>query len=319
MKTLFNLTTDAHDLCRYKNSEDLSADLAGFDGLELMCYETDERGIVLPGQVVGVHMSFFACWLDFWLGDEQALIKEFDTLKNAELHYGGLHRSALLNRFRADLDSARRYGAEYVVFHVSDCTTQEVYTRRFKHTSAQVVDAACQLLNQLFKDVKDGPALLLENLWYPGLDFTDPELTRRLLEGIDYKNKGIMLDTGHLLHTNPAIRTQEQGLAYIQKQLDAHGDLVGVIRGIHLNQSLTGEYQQRVAGSPPVLESSFLKRQWQLLEHVLQVDLHRPFTCGGIGDFIRRTDPQYLVYEFITRSRDQHRQYLKEQRDALNR
>lgn len=319
MKTLFNFTTDADDLCRYKNSDDLSADLSGFDGLELMCFDPDARGIILPEQVVGIHMSFFPCWLDFWLGDEKALLREFDSLKNVELHYGGPDKSALLQRFQTDLNSARQYGAEYVVFHVSDCSTEEVYTRHFKHTSIEVVDAACQLLNQLFQNVTDGPALLLENLWYPGFDFTDPDLTRRLLEGIEYKNKGIMLDTGHLLHTNPAIRTQEEGLIYIQKQLDSHGELAGLIRGVHLNQSLTGQYEQQVAGKPPILESTYSKRQWQLLEHVLQVDLHQPFTCRGIRDLVHRIAPQYLTYEFISRSRNQHRQYLKEQKDALTR
>ena len=317
MKTLFNLTTDAHDLCRYKNSQELSSDLLGFDGLELMCYERDIQGIILPKQVTGIHMSFFPYWLDFWLGDENALMKEFGNHANWETYYGGSNRSALLSRFHKDLEYAKQYGAEYVVFHVSDCATQEVYTREFKHSHAEVVDATCGLLNQLFKDIKDGPALLLENLWYPGFDFIDPSVTRRLLEGIDYKNKGIMLDTGHLFHTNSDIRTQEEGLRYINKQLDLHGDLTKYIRGVHLNQSITGEYERRIVCNPPTPQSTYAKRQWQLLEHVLQVDLHQPFTCDGVADLVERIAPDYLVYEFISQNRQEHLSYLKQQTDAL--
>lgn len=318
MKTLFNLTTDADDLCRYKDSAELSSDLLGFDGLELMCYDTDARGVVLPEQVKGVHMSFFAYWLDFWRGDESALLEEFGNLENLEAYYGGSDPYALLRRFRKDLDAARQYGAEYLVFHVSDCSTEEVYTRRFRHSSRDVVDATCQLLNQLFKNVSDGPALLLENLWYPGLDFTDPAVTQRLLDGIEYKNKGIMLDTGHLFHTNRRIRNQQEGLDYIKRQLDRHGKLTEQIRGIHLNQSITGEYEQRIISDPPLLESDYSKRQWQLLDHVLQVDLHQPFTCPGVKGLIDRIAPEYLVYEFISRNRSEHLRYLKQQSDALN-
>ena len=32
-----------------------------------------------------------------------------------------------------------------------------------------------------------------------------------------------MLDMGHLLHTNTALRTQEEGVVYINSLLDMHG------------------------------------------------------------------------------------------------
>ena len=51
-----------------------------------------------------------------------------------------------------------------------------------------------------------------------------------------------MLDTGHFLHTNLDLKTQEEGVDYLNQMLDAHGDLVSYIKGIHLQQSLTGDY-----------------------------------------------------------------------------
>lgn len=81
----------------------------------------------------------------------------------------------------------------------------------------------------------------MENLWWPGFTFTSPQMTQKLMDGIHYEKKGIMLDTGHLLHTNLDLRNQREGIAYIQKQLEEHGELCSWIKGIHLNQSLTGK------------------------------------------------------------------------------
>lgn len=319
MKTLFNLTTNEFDLLNYKNSKEIAEDLIGFDGLELMCYDPDPRNLILPEFVTGVHMSFFAYWLDFWLGDEEALIKEFDSIENCEKHYGGAHRSALLNRFRSDLAKAKEYKAEYVVFHVSDCSTEEVFTRRFKYSDEEVIEHTCHFLNELFTDVKDGPTLLLENLWYPGFNFTKPEMTKCLLQGIDYKNKGIMLDTGHLFHTDNSLRTQEEGIAYINKQLDLHEDLKDFIKGIHLNQSLSGPYAENTKQNPPKLKQLYADRQWQLLEYVMQIDYHKPFTCCGVSELIKRIGPEYLVFEFISENRAQRQAYLKQQKQVLER
>lgn len=317
MKTLFNLTTNEFDLLRYKNSGEVAADLKGFDGLELMCYDPDLSGIILPDFVTGVHMSLFSYWLDFWLGNEEALIKEFDTLENCENHYGGLSRDSLLKQFRSDLNKAELYGAEYVVFHVSDCSTEEVFSRQFKYSDECVIENTCILLNKLFDEIKDGPLLLLENLWYPGFDFTKPEMTRRLLQGVNYRKKGIMLDTGHLLHTDSSLKTQEEGLEYVNRQLDMHGELADHIKGIHLNQSLSGHYAEKTRVKPPKMKSEYKDRQWQLLEYVMQIDSHQPFTCNGVDELVRRINPDYLVFELMSKSREQHKDLLKKQKNAL--
>ena len=61
---------------------------------------------------------------------------------------------------------------------------------------------------------RDWPfAFLVENQWWPGFTFTEPEDTARLLDGIRCPKKGIMLDTGHLMNANTALSTQEEGAA----------------------------------------------------------------------------------------------------------
>ncbi len=317
MKTLFNLTTSLNDMERFQNRAELLALMEGFDGVELLVCEPDERNIVSRERVFGVHMGYFPYWLDFWRCNETALIQEFGSLEACEQYYGGSTREALLARFRGDLAAAEAYGAEYVVFHVSDASIQESFTGKYAHSSAEVIDAACELLNELFSDATYRPALLLENLWQPGLTFTDPALTRRLLDGVAYENTGFILDTGHLFHTNESIRTQEEGLRYIHAMLDSHGALVERIRGVHLHQSITGEYCRNIRAHPPALKPTYEERAWQMFEHAFKVDLHRPFTCPGVRELIERISPDYLTFEFITENTFQHKAFLQEQKQAL--
>ena len=159
----------------------------------------------------------------------------------------------------------------------------------------------------------------MENLWQPGMKFTDPKITKRLLDGVNYPNKGIMLDTGHLLHTDTGIRTQEEGVAYIHRMLDEHGELCKYIRGMHLNQSLTGDYCEKTRKNPPKMGTTYSERYTQMFFHAFAVDKHEPFTCQGIKELIQRISPEYLTFEFITADNTQHQRYLQQQLKALGR
>lgn len=317
MKVQFNLTTSVADMERFHTREDLLDLMQGFDGVELMQFEDDVRGIIPKERVIGLHMGYFTYWLDFWHGDLDAVAREFDSLDVAYQFYGGKDRTAIVNRYRRDLEYAHRWGAEYVVFHVSEASIAETFRLKYRHSDEEMIDATIDLLNELFTEEDGRIALLMENLWQPGLTFTRPEMTKRLMDGVRYPNKGIMLDTGHLLHTNLKLRTQEEGLAYIHSLLDAHGDLCRWIRGIHLNQSLTGEYMEQTMRNPPDLSGNYWDRCGQMFWHAFAVDKHLPFTCKGIDQLVQRISPEYLTFEFITSDIEQHRQYLHAQRKAL--
>lgn len=319
MKTTFNLTTSDCDLGRFASRAEFLTLLEGFDGVELMACGEDKRGILRPEDVVGLHMSSFYCWLDFWKGDRTRCEQEYGSWETACQVYGGAKRQALIDRFRADLSDAEKYGAEYMVFHVADSTARETLTGRYAHSDEEVIDAACDWINAAMEGMTDGPVLLLENLWEPGLTFTRPDMTRRLLEGVRYPRKGIMLDTGHLLHTNLSLRTQKEGLEYIHRCLDEHGELCRYIRGIHLNQSLTGTYMRKVRRQPPVLPEDYGEKMGVLFEYVFQVDRHRPFTAPGVRELIERIGPDWLTFEFISNDLSQHKTMLRRQRRALER
>lgn len=319
MKTQINMTTSFTDMDRFPDRAAFLDLLQGFDGVELMCFEPDERQIIPPERVIGLHMACPPYWVDFFNGDLDACRRVMDSDENIIAAFGGLEPDALLGHFRRELEHAKEYGAEYLVFHVSDCSAEEAITGRYAHSDAEVIDASCALLNALMPEDGIGPALLLENLWEPGLRFTEPEMTARLLEGVRYPNKGIMLDTGHLMHTNPFLRTQREYLAYIHEMLDRHGALCKEIRGVHLNQSLTGALMRRYMREPPEMLPTYAGRCGQIFEYVFQVDVHRPFTCPGVRELIERIAPEYLTFEFISNDEKEHRRMLKAQKRALER
>ena len=319
MKTLTNLTTSTYDLDRFPYREALLSFLNEFslDGVELLACDSDPREIVPESCVVGQHMLYYSYWVDFYRGDEAALISEFGSLDVCETVYGGSTKRALVERVRADFTKAEAFGAEYVVFHVSDAGISEAMSGSFRHSSAEVIDATCELLGEALSGARYRPLLLLENLWQPGLTLTDPAMTRRLLEGVPYENVGLMLDTGHLFHTNEGIATQEEGLEYIHRMLDCHGALAERIRGVHLHQSITGEHARSVRANPPKLGNTYEERAWQMFEYAFAIDRHQPFTCSGVRELIQRISPDYLTYELITDNLAQHRSFLSEQIRAM--
>ena len=318
MKVTFNITTSEDDIDRFETSADLDRLMEGFDGVELMYFGDDPKGLITPERVVGLHMDFYYNFTDFWNGNIEAALENFVTPEDMHRYYGGETRDAIVDRFKGNLEVARRFGAEYLVFHVSDATIEESFTRRYHLTDEEVVDAACEVLNEVFADEGEDFLLLLENLWQPGLSFMRPEMAWRLLEGIDHKNTGFMLDTGHLLHTNLEIYNQAQGLEYIHGVLDNLGDeLVGKIRGMHLNQSVTSEYSKLVMDNPPAMAPTYAGRNWQMFGHVYKVDQHLPFTAPGVDKLVERVAPDYLTFEFITDNNATHTAYLNAQRKAL--
>ena len=318
MKRTFNLTTYSDDLDRYRDRDDLISALSGFDGVELMHCGPDVRGIVPREKIVGVHLIFFPYWYDFYTGDLAACERNLGGPETIRALYGGDTPDALIEAYRRDIALARAEGAEYVVFHVSDCADEELFTLKYRHTSEEIVAAAVDLLNKLFPEPDGDLVLLLENLWHPGLTLTEPEVTRRLLSGVHYRNKGILLDTGHLMHTDLSLRTQEEALKELYLRVEEQGEAVRkAIRGIHLHQSLTGAYMAAVAAHPPILFIDPIKRMEQVYTHAFTCDQHRPFTCPGVREFIRWIDPEYLTFEFISSSRMEQEAMLKEQLASL--
>ena len=320
MMTTVNMPVYPGWLGQYAGPEELRASLAdlGCDGLELIWGSEDPADdLAVPELPLGYHLVFWPDWVDFWNGDEEALLRKFGSPEKWESYYGGRDRSALLRRYREDLDRAERLGARYAVMHVSDVSIEEGYSYRWLHTDRQVVDAAVGLLDALTDRPRSFP-ILLENQWWPGLTLLEPRETARLLESVR-GGRGLLLDTGHLMNCEPGLRTEADGVGYIHRVLDSLGPLAREIRGMHLHKSLSGEYVAAHTGSVPPLPEDYFERFSVNYSHILQIDRHEPWTDPAVCSVIRRIGPEFLTNELAASDRAGRERVLKIQMDTLRR
>ena len=306
----------------YQNYSALRAALkdCGCDGLEGVWAGEAFPSDLPHDLMIGYHLTFYPDWLDFYREDTAALTRKFGSVQAAERFYGCRGRDGLLEQYRADLERAAALNVRYVVFHVSDVSLEEGYTYCWQHTHEQVIDAAVEVIHTLLAG-QDWPfEFLVENQWWPGFTFTDPKQTERLLDAIPYEKAGIMLDTGHLMNACTTLRTQAEGAAYILRMVQQHGSLARAIRGVHLHQSLSGEYVQAHTGRlPDDLPQDYIERFCTSYAHILQIDQHQPWTDPAICRVLEQIDPAYLTHELAASSNARRMEAVKRQTDTLKR
>ena len=296
-----------------------SLETLGIDGIEGIWGGEDVPPDLPSGMLQGYHLTFTPDWLDLYRWDTAALRHKFGSLEAARDFYGG-GPETLLEMYRADLARARSLGARYVVFHVSDVSIEEGYTYHWLHSDEDVIEASAELINALLAGTEPEFDFLVENQWWPGFTFTDPEKTARLLDAIDYPRKGILLDTGHLMNCFPDIRTEAEGAARLEAMLDRHGELCRRILGVHLHQSLSGAYVQSHTGAmPDGLPEDYVERFSVNYAHIQAIDQHRPWTDPDIGAVLRRIAPKYLTHELSATAGEAHLTAVKRQVETLRR
>jgi hypothetical protein len=262
--------------------------------------------------VQGVHLRFWPYWLDFWRGDQQELLRQFGSDEKIEACYGGLTREAWLAAYRENIRIAKQTGAKYIVFHVSHTRPAEFFNWQFSASDSEVIAATIEVVNELVDEIPSDMELLFENLWWPGLTLQDKELTALLLDNVNHPNVGIMLDTGHLMNTNPNLKTEIEGIDYILKTISQLGSYSRYIRGIHLHRSLSGEY---VACSKAGNTQEYTMAD--VMRHVMKIDEHLPFNTPEVQRIIDYIQPEYLVHEFIYSSMQEWGTKISQQQQAL--
>ena len=308
MKLTMNITTCAEDTLRYKDRSDLQAFFHGFglDGLEVLEAGPDEQGLIHPDDVLGVHLRYYSGWMDLWTGNQTRLLQEFQTPEAWYGVYGGNDRQALIDAYRQNIRFANTLQPKYLVFHVSECTMEESMRRQYHYTDEEVCDAAIELLNAVVPEIEGEPWLLLENLWYSGLTMERPEIVQRLLQGVQYSNVGIMLDTGHLMHTNCDLENADQAMDYIHSILNRYDNL-DFIKGVHLHQSLSGRLAKELMANWQPISGTYWDQLWSVMGNIFQIDTHRPFQSHRIHElFDRLTGLEYLCMEQISSCREEH-------------
>lgn len=282
------------------------------DGLEMMLCAPWNAAVHRQEWIHGVHLRFWSNWLDFWRGDQEELLRQFGSVEQIKACYGSLDREAWLNGYRENIRAAAEAKAEYLVFHVGNVRPDELFQWRFSASSREVVAAAVEVINELAGTIPAETTLLFENLWWPGLTLKDKDLTALLLENVKHARVGLMLDTGHLMNTNPQLKTETEGIEYILEILYQLGEYRRCIRGIHLHRSLSGEY---IINSRNVTRTDHTPAE--AMSHVMKIDEHLPFGIPEVQRIVEYIKPDYLVHEFVQNSLEDWGQKIDQQQQAL--
>ncbi len=289
-------------------------------GIETMTggfYKPEKIEAVKP---IGHHLLYFPSWLHMWLEDEVELIKEFGSLESAIEIYGGWGRQRLIDFYREEFLDSIKMGSEYMVFHVAHVGLDEIFGDNFKYGNKEVLTHTVELLNEVFKDVKDEPILLLENLWWPGMNLLDEIETKEFLDQINYSNKGIMLDLSHLILTNENIINFEIAEKYVEEVILNSLILKKHIRGIHLNSTFPFLYKKNKLNEnikKISLTEDRMERYKIIIDHITSLDSHKIYDDPSINKILKKLDIEYLVYEFKWKDKKELLKNLKEQNKVL--
>ena len=290
----------------------------GLDGVEGI-WDPDEIDETFPAAMLtGCHLIFYPDWLDFFRQNVPELLRKFGSMETVERAYRGSRPEDLVEQYRADLARAIRYGAKYMVFHVSDVSQEEGWTYRWLHDDYAVLDASLEIINELLRGREPNFDFLLENQWWPSFTFTDPKKTEYLLSRVDYPRVGIMLDTGHLMNTDLSIRSQKQGAAYILERYRAHGELGKAVLGMHFHQSLSRDYVRGHVGTyPESVPRDFFEGFSANYYHVQHIDRHNPWTVPEAGLIVHEIAPKYLTHELAGKKHCSQLAAVKRQLEAV--
>lgn len=281
------------------------------DGIEQYIYTKGKTNPLYPELSVGIHLEYWTYWLDFWLDDAEYLAQNFSDQKKLIDYYSGAStKEEWLNVIRSNIKEALRNKPEYLVWHMADADFRELFTNDFRHTDRQVLEYAADLFAKIADIIPDDVWVLFENLWFPGLRTLDKKELEYFFAAVHSKHKrtGIMLDTGHLMNTNPALADENEAAQFICRKIDGLGKLAELIKGVHLSKSLSGKY---VKSFSPDERQIFSPRY--ILNHIVNVDRHQPFSTGAARQIIQAVQPDYIVHELNYSSLQELRGLLLQQ------
>ena len=270
-----------------------------FDGFEIIKFDLEKDSSKLKDKIIGYHMRFFPMWLDIYLGKYNMIKEKFLDKMDRFYWCGGDTKEDVITYYKKDLQRAKELGVEYVVFHACYVDDDGSLTYQFPYTDKEVLEGVVSLINDIFKDEDFQFTLLLENLWWAGLKLNSKSEMKFLLNKIEYKNIGFILDTSHMLNTNFNLKNLDEGIDYIIENIDKMEELKKYIYGVHLSWSLSGDYVSKMIEKHRKSQEEREKAKKKIYEYVGQIDYHYPFEDNRIMKVLNKLSLKWLVYEFL--------------------
>ena len=266
----------------------------GVDGIEQFVYTTEPPVKSYTDISHGVHLLYWPTFMDFWLRKTKRMRSSFrNSEERSEYYNDALGREEWLGVIRKNIVAALSQHPEYLVWHVSDANHEEIFTWQFNYSDREVCLSMAEIFNLVADEIPETTTVLFENLWWPGLRLTDARTVKFFFDQIKHKNVGIMLDTGHLMNTNLKLKNEEEAADYICNVVDKLGSQAELIKGVHLNCTLCGDYMRstgyKLVENPTV---------GQVYEHIHNIDESRPFTTKAAKKILQRINPLYVNHEF---------------------
>ena len=101
------------------------------------------------------------------------------------------------------------------------------------------------------------------------------------------------------MNCESTLSSQKEGAVYLDAMLSRHGSLCRYIRGVHLHQSLSGNYVRNSIGAMPedLPTEDHVQRFSYNYAHIQRIDRHEPWTDLAIIPVLERIAPCYLTHE----------------------
>ena len=325
MQELVNFSTYEVDLERFNHQWDEVKKFCAtenLDGIELLLGDVHQKPDLPRGLVKTVHLPGWFGWTRTWT-DPHSIPDTADPLEIA-FYYGAKGPGTLLSTFCTRLNEAAGLHANYGVLHVSHVELDEVYTQKFKRSSQEILFAAASFVNAVAATYHKGEPpvpIAFENLWWPGLTFQSEEDVQYFTELLQFDNWLFLLDTGHLMN-HLQVCNEAEGISKVISTLKGLSpETRERIRSVHLQCSTSGPYQHNhLYRSPPdgFASMPYPRKMTELMQHIPHIDEHRPFSDTGCREIIDLINPDYLVHEFITQSREELTGYIRMQKDTIS-
>lgn len=301
MKYLFNYCAIDWYEDELKNLHTTLAELVqklGVDGVEQLIYQVEPAKYSYKDLTVGVHLNYWPYWMDFWTKNVKRLRQQFPGVRErTEYFKQAMSTDEWLAVIRRNINVALAENPQYLVWHVGEATNYDAFTWDFHYKDKEVLGAAADVFNSVADEIPQHVTVLFENLWWPGLRLTNVRNVKYFFDHIKRENVGIMLDTGHLMNTNPNLRSEAEGADYICRTVGKLGALADLIKGVHLNCSLSGAYQRSFKRELP----KNLTRK-QIWEHINAIDQHKPFTTQAAKQILDCVQPDFVNHELYYES-----------------
>lgn len=307
MKELFNFSI--YILEWFENDWQQVADFCqeqGCAGIELLSagLDRDQAKDEIPNDLIkGMHLSYYLNWL-----------------LSTSTEDNKLDLDEIIADYKEELRLASELNVDYVVFHASSVKPEDVFTEDFTYSNLTILSEIAEVANKVMADMDVEFKLLFENLWWSGLTFLDKKEALEFIYQVDYENVGFLVDTGHLMNTNPKLSTEAEGLDYLEKVLMEFQDMADLFYGVHLHKSLSGSYRQQnrarlyneFKSSPDYEEKVKVVR-----EFISNVDQHLPFRDESPIEVLDLIDPDYVTHEFTCYEKEEFIEFLQMQSELL--